>query len=154
MPLLQEILLAGLLTMSSALALTDGQWAGESKSRIPRVATGSTRLKKFHYASLVALIEREGVIGEVIHASGLRHSSAGEKRHRMDWALVALHPSKDAVLNTPPDDSKFNYTISRVPEFAYHYRTEPGDVISRTSDPVAFSWAGKVHAGAWGLLGG
>ncbi|KFY75029.1 hypothetical protein V499_04984 [Pseudogymnoascus sp. VKM F-103] len=124
-----------------------------TKDLLAKFAKENTSPKRSHYANLVALIELEGVIGEVIHASGLRQSGSADRRHRMDWALVALHPSKDAVLNIPPDDSKFYRPISRGVESIFSYRAEPDDVISRTGDPVAFSWAGKFHIGPWGTAG-
>lgn len=128
-------------------ACCDGEY---TKERLAGFVAGDESPER-GYAALTALIEREGVIGEVIHASGLRHSSTGDRRRRVDWALVALHPSKDAVLNSPVDDSKFSHKDRQA--FTFLYRTEPGDVISRTAEPVAFSWAAKFHIGRWGTAG-
>ncbi|KFZ15271.1 hypothetical protein V501_02785 [Pseudogymnoascus sp. VKM F-4519 (FW-2642)] len=129
-------------------ACCDGEY---TKDLLAKFAKEDTRPKRSYYANLVTLIEREGVIGEVIHASGLRHSSTGEKHHRMNWALVALHPPKDDVLNLPP--TQFPHPCSNEFEFVFNYRIKPRKVISQTSEPVAFSWAGKVNGGTWGTAG-
>lgn len=129
-------------------ACCDGEYTKELLAKLAAEDPDTTRL---YYAGLVALIEREGVVGEVIHASGLRYSSSEDTRHRMDWALVALHPPKDEVLNLPP--TQFQRQCSNEFEFIFNYRMKPGKVISETSEPVAFSWAGKVDGGTWGTAG-
>ncbi|KAL5350771.1 hypothetical protein ACLOAV_004340 [Pseudogymnoascus australis] len=132
-------------------ACCDGE---HTKEKLAGFVKTSTNPKKSCYAELVAFIEREGVIGEVIHASGLRYSSAGDRRCRMDWALVALHPAKDGVLNLPPSASRFSHPYSDHEESPpYNYYTKPGDVISRSGELTAFSWAAKFDRGAWGTTG-
>ncbi|KFY79165.1 hypothetical protein V498_08984, partial [Pseudogymnoascus sp. VKM F-4517 (FW-2822)] len=117
----------------------DGEYM---KELLAGSAKRSKNPERSSYAHLVALIEREGVIGEVIHASGLRYSSAGDRRCRMDWALVALHPAKDTVFNSPPNLSNFPSSCQREEDFVWDYPNSlPGGVISRTGELTAFSWA-------------
>ncbi|KFX89850.1 hypothetical protein V490_06778 [Pseudogymnoascus sp. VKM F-3557] len=129
-------------------ACCDGE---DSKESLAKYAAGNTSPDR-HLAALKALIEREGVIGEVIHASGLRYSGSGDRPHRMDWALVALHPSKDSVLNSLPERSKFPYWCASV-ELDFHYYAKLGDVISQIGIPAAFSWAGKFDRPPWATAG-
>ena len=120
----------------------DGEYTNEC---IAKHATGDTKFRESNCEDLAAFIENEGVIGEIIHASGPRHNSVGDRRCRIDWALVALHPHKVAVLNTAP--TKFTGLQVR-------YNGSSTDVIFGTGEPVAFSWAAKNTSGIWGTVNG
>lgn len=162
MLLLPEIPLVELPTMSLALALMDavtrrieiaypapcdGDYTKES---ITKDARRDTEFRKSLCEDLAAFIEREGVIGEVIHASGLRYNSAGDRRLRMDWTLVAFHPHKDAVLNTAPTKFRWHSNMSGL---RVRNNGSGTNVISETDEPVAFSWAVEVDSGSWGMAG-
>lgn len=95
-------------------------------------------------ADLGATTEKGCMIGEVIHASGLRHN---DRRRRMNWALVALYSSGcgDAVLNSLPPRSAFSMQCLENGVLAYEIET--GETISQTGKLEKNSWVGRSFLG-------
>jgi hypothetical protein len=79
-------------------------------------------------------IASQGPIGQVKFASGYRLS---DTKHRMDWALVELDPSRP-LKNLLPQETQFRRHGSP------YYRVQEGDTVSGTSTSFRSAWYGKV----------
>ncbi|KFY47122.1 hypothetical protein V494_00166 [Pseudogymnoascus sp. VKM F-4513 (FW-928)] len=139
-----------------------------SKELFAKRAAENKNPEKVWHKALVGLIKNEGVVGEVIHASGARCLAPGEgydapgigrispayfyhgrEGFRVDWALVALDPSKAAAANYLPACSAFPPPCTEEPEFTTYRqnRSLGGAITGVASHAPPRSWVARVYTG-------
>ncbi|KFY09046.1 hypothetical protein V492_05670 [Pseudogymnoascus sp. VKM F-4246] len=125
-----------------------------SKELFAKRAAEDTTPEKIWHKALVNLIEGEGVIGKVIHASGIKKLPPANFSRR-DWALVALDPSKAAAANLLPVCSAFPPPCTEDPEFTTYRqnRSLGGAITGVAARERPCSWVARVYSGGAATAG-